>query len=128
MLREINAVKQDPGEGPKRWFSDPEMDLFVWWDPSGGIRKFQLACKATADEKGGGPERALTWTASGGFLRHLVDDGEGKPARYKAAPILVPAESFPIAELVETFMERARHLEPGIRDFVVARLDELRSA
>ncbi len=127
MLREIGAAKQDSSGSRKQWFSDPAMDLFVWREPSGDIRKFQLACKGGIDAEGEGPEQALTWSASGGFTRNLVDDGEQEPARYKASPILVPAGRFPVDDLIEMFVDRARDIEPFVRGFVFARLHDLQA-
>lgn len=122
MLREITAVRQDPEWTTKQWFRDDVLDLFVWRGSSGGIEKFQLACR-DADT-----EHALTWTAAGGFLRHRVDDGEQRPDRHKATPILIPESRFPLELVAAAFHERAGRLDPGVRAFVAAKLEELQAA
>ncbi|MGA8261634.1 MAG: hypothetical protein WB783_15590 [Arenicellales bacterium] len=127
MLREISGVRQEPGRAVKQWFSDEAMDLFVWRDSQGGVEKFQLAFKV-AGEEGAGRERALTWSAATGFLQHRVDDGEQRPDRYKATPILVPSVDAPPEDLSSTFIDRSAELDPDVRVFVAGKLDELRAS
>lgn len=122
MLSEITAVKQDPEWAVKQWFKDEVMDLFVWRGPGRRIEKFQLSCRT------GDGEYAVTWSTGAGFLRHRVDDGEQRPARYKATPILVPARSFPLDRVTDEFKGRAGRLDPEIRELVAARLVELPAA
>lgn len=124
MLREISAVRQVPGTRLKQWFTDDVLDLFVWRDAQGHIEKFQLTCKVGV-EAGVGRERALTWSARDGFAQHRVDDGEQRPDRYKATPILIPSAHAPLRELAGAFSERADALDPDIRELVSRRLDEL---
>lgn len=126
MLREIKAVKQEPGRARKQWFSDEVMDLFVWRGGDGKVEKFQLVARIAGGE-GASRERALTWSEAAGFHRHLVDDGERRPDRYKATPILIPTKDLPLLELSQVFGERAGNLDSYIRGFVADKLDELRS-
>jgi hypothetical protein len=113
MLREIQA-RQLPGEPPRRWFTSPDIDLFVWLGADGAPTGFQLCYDKQRRE------HALTWTQAAGFTHMGVDGGESRPGRYKGTPILVAngaidfdaileqlrsqasAIPFPFLELVET--------------------------
>ena len=57
MLVEIEKVRQIPGEDFRRWFTDANTDLIIWYDsPEGGrITGFQLCF----DKKS--VQRCLTW-------------------------------------------------------------------
>ena len=83
MLREISKVRQLPGQSRRRWFTDPHMDLTVWLDEADGIVGFEL----TYDKPRA--ERAVTWRERSGVSHQGVDDGEGRPGKYKQTPILV---------------------------------------
>lgn len=118
MLREITAIRPDPGHASKQWFTDDAMDLFVWRNSAGDIQKFQLACKEGVDE------HALTWTGAGGITFHVVDDGERRTGRHKATPILLPARPVPLEKTTRSFLRRAEQLDPALRDFIQSRLEE----
>jgi len=82
MLREI-AAKQLSGEPSRRWFTSPDIDLYVWLGDDGSPTGFQLCY----DKQG--REHALTWTEANGYSHMAVDGGESRPGRYKGTPILV---------------------------------------
>lgn len=71
MLGEIEGVRQVPDEGPRRWFSDGDMDLIVWYGPGGEeISGFQLCY----DKKS--VQRCLTWQrGEGGGSSSFSADG-----------------------------------------------------
>ncbi|HKJ86628.1 MAG TPA: hypothetical protein VKA06_11165 [Spirochaetia bacterium] len=119
MLREWKGVRQRPEEGPRRWFTDDDMDLIVWYDKAGGnIRGFQLCYgKQTS-------QHAVTWLADGSTYSHArIDDGEEIGGiGLKQTPILVEDGRFDPVGLADRFRERAEMVEAGIRDLVVARL------
>jgi len=117
MLMELPAVRQVPGEGTRRWFTDGEFDLIVWYDEGGtGITGFQLCY-----DRHGRP-RAYTWTAATGRAHHAIDDGEESPAGGKATPILVADGAFDAAGVLPRLQVAAATLPADIRDFVLARL------
>ena len=116
MLREIRNPRQIPNERPRRWYADESMDLVVWLDDDGAVGGFQL----TYDNAG--VECALTWAPRSGFRHDSVDDGEGRPGRYKAAPILVPYGDFDAQGVAERFKQRAAGIDPGVSGFVYAKL------
>jgi len=116
MLKEITNVRQIEGEPLRRWFSDPQLDLFVWYDEHGDILRFQLCY-----DKGAG-ERALTWCRDNGFSHHGVDDGEGGIYEMKGTPILV-ADGVPDSvRIAGLFREHGRKLEHDLYEFVFARI------
>ena len=118
MLRELANVRQVEGEPRRRWFSDERLDLVVWQDPGGEIIGFQLCY----DKQRG--EHALTWMAGLGFSHERVDNGENRPGRYKAAPILVEDGTFNMEEVAPDFLAHSESLEKGLRDFIYKKLLE----
>jgi hypothetical protein len=117
-LKESRRVRQIPGESRRRWFSSSEMDLAVWVDDRGEINGFELCYdKAKA-------ERALRWKRGSGFLHERVDDGEGRPGRHKATPVLVPDGVFDAKKISRLFAAASRDIDQTIADFVYRRLLE----
>jgi hypothetical protein len=112
-LREWKGVRQRPEEGRRRWFTDEDMDLIVWYSRDGSIRGFQL-CYAKQ-----GDQHAITWLSDGGYSHARVDDGEaGRAIGIKRTPILVE-DGVPDADrILSVFDERARHVDPPIRNLV----------
>ncbi len=89
MLTEIDAVRQYPGERKRRWFTSPEMDLFVWMGRGQAPVKFQLCYDKDQNEK------ALTWSKAGGYTHENVDPGEPVGLGYKKAAVLVSIQPAP---------------------------------
>ena len=85
MLSEIKKTRQEEGEPYRRWFTDEDHDLIVWYDAEGKILGFQLCYEL------GPNERALTWIRGKGYAHNRVDDGETGFFMHKMSPILVPA-------------------------------------
>ena len=109
-------MRQIPGEGTRRWFSDAEFDLIVWYkgdEPDG----FQLCYDLS------GYPRVYTWKKSAGAAHHGIDDGE-RPAGYKATPVLVADGLFDASKVLPLFIESSRSLPFGIRMFVLLHLPE----
>lgn len=116
MLREISNPRQIPGEARRRWFTDAEMDLTVWLDDESAIAGFQL-CYGK-----GRKEQALTWRRASGFAHHAVDDGEARPGRYKATPILIADGSVSLEALAARFEAASVDIDQVVARFVLARL------
>lgn len=116
MLREVNNPRQIPGEQPRRWFSDDDMDLVVWLGEDESIQGFQLAYDKARSE------HALTWRNGSGFQHNRIDDGEGQPGHYKATPILVPDGKFSALELANRFKESALRIDQRVSQFVFLKL------
>lgn len=117
MLREWKGVRQRPEEGRRRWFTDEDMDLIVWYNDRDEIRGFQLCYAKQSDQ------HALTWLDDGSYTHHRVDDGEsGRAIGIKETPILVQDGLVDTAALVRRFDRQARQVEPAIRSLVEEKL------
>jgi len=116
MLKESRQVKQVPGERRRRWFSDESMDLTVWFDDQDRIAAFELCYDK------GRNERALRWRQGLGFVHERVDDGEGRPGRHKASPVLVPDGRFDVKRISRQFEENSREIDARIAVFVTSAL------
>jgi hypothetical protein len=94
------------------------MDLVVWLCDDNSIAGFQLPYDQTRSE------HALTWKYRSGFRHDSVDDGEGRPGKYKATPILTPDGIFPAPVIAERFKQRATGIDEAISNFVHTKLLE----
>ncbi len=112
MLQEWKDVRQRPEEGPRRWWTDTEMDLIVWFDRT-EPREFQLCFDKSGDQ------RALVWRPSGGLSLMGVDDGEGRPGTYKASAILSASGETDIDAVAARFRGASTAIEPVVRDHVL---------
>ncbi len=118
MLKEILDVRQVPGDARRRMFFSEDLDLTVWFDHRGGILGFELCYDK------GKNERAVRWNREQGFLHQKVDDGESRPGRHKATPILVPDGVFPVKKISRLVHENSRDIDQSIADFVYRKLLE----
>ena len=116
MLSEVAAL-HSTREPRRRWFSDDDFDLVVWFSDSGGIVGFQLCYDKL------GVERALIWSNSGECGHFRVDNGESTPLK-NLTPILMPDGAFSKDRITTAFLQVSNNLEPAIQSFVVARLQE----
>jgi hypothetical protein len=116
MLVENRDVRQVPGEGTRRWFSDDYFDLILWYE-RGLIIGFQLCYDKEARE------RALTWHRPGRYLHTRVDDGEA-PLTFKMSPVLAQDGEFDTELVAEKFRLAGACLEPEVARLV---LDALRA-
>jgi len=106
VLTEIKNARQDPG-GFRRCFFSDDMDLYLWYDRRGGkLFGFQLCYDKRA------VQHAITWREELGATHNKVDDGESRPGRYKAAPILVADGLFERDRVAAAFRREAG-IEPG---------------
>ena len=117
-LREISGVRTDPGEAPRRWFVGDDLDLILWEDDGGRVRRFQLAYDR------GPRERLVEWVRGRGVAFHRVDTGEVHPLKPKATPILLPDDAPPPADLAGRFRAAAAGLQGHLREAVLEVLDE----
>ena len=120
MLHELKKVSQpQKTPGYRRWFSDDDMELVVWYSLAGVIRGFQLCYDRD------GHERAFTWHVDAGMVHTAVDRGDDSPLR-NDAPILVP-DGIPGTDLaLAQFKERAQGLDPEIVALVTRKLEAFR--
>ena len=118
MLREILNVRQIPNDPRRRWFSSEHYDLIVWYSNLDSPTGFQLCYNVGEDEK------ALTWQAPATFSHMGVDDGEGRPLRYKGTPILVVDGEFDAPSVINLFREESKNLPQDIKDLIVSKLTQ----
>ncbi len=116
MLREIKQTSQKPGEPRKRWFSSPEMDLFVWFDDTDEIVSYQLAYNKPHAEK------VLSWKRGKGFDHLGVDEG-ARPGRHPASPLLVKAGELAPSQIISLLERAANELDPAIRQFIICGIE-----
>lgn len=112
MLFEILHVRQIPGEYYRRWFSDENLDLIIWYSMKKEIVGFQLCYKSGIDEK------ALTWFIDRGYSHHKIDDGEYHPSCFKMTPILIRDENFDNKNILNQFTKACKEIDYEIADFV----------
>jgi hypothetical protein len=122
MIHEVHETRQVPGEGFRRWFTDSDFDLIVWYggrDASAPVEGFQL-CYDKQDS-----ERALTWRSGLGFSHEKVDDGEsGRSVQSKMTPILVPDGIFDAAAVARRLGAHTAEMDPKVARFVLRTLSE----
>jgi hypothetical protein len=116
MLREIGHTKGIPGQGPRRWFNDEYLDLFVWYDAGGRILGFQLCF-----DKNTHAERALTYTEAAGYTFDQVAT-EASVCDLGSA-VLVRAAEFSGLRLIEQLGALGQALEPALYEYLREKLE-----
>jgi hypothetical protein len=116
MLREISGVRQDDPAVRRRWFQDDYFDLYVWTDPQGELRAFQLAYER------GRREKALSWDRARGYSHRVVDRGDESPFSQMTPLLCADAGRFPKYRVISQFDSRAAGLAPPLRHEIRARL------
>jgi len=117
MLREIKGTVQKRGEPKKRWFTNSNIDLFIWLNEDDEIVSYQLTYSKPNDEK------ALTWSEEHGFSHLRVDDG-ARPSKHPASPLLVEDGVFNPSKIKSMLKENSGELEPSIESFIVSGIEE----
>jgi hypothetical protein len=117
MLREIRNPRQIEGEPRRRWFDAQDMDLILWYGDDGQPMGFQLSYTDP-----GGVKKLLTWYTGRGYSHSSIDEGEGRPFRYKMSPIEVPDGVMNLSYVVDLFTHQSRELESSIRILILERL------
>jgi len=117
MLHEQRNVRQVPGDHFRRWFSDENLEIVVWYEESGAIFGFQI-CYDPRERP-----RALTWTQKRGFSHAAIDGGEDKPTSNRT-PMLSPSHDYDAAKLRDAFQSASGGLPAHERTFIEAKLTE----
>ena len=113
MLKEVENVKQEVRGRLRRWFTNSEFDLIVWYSAQNALNGFQLCYRDGREQK------ALTWRSGEGFSHQRIDDGEGGLFRYKMTPVLVSECAFPAEQVLSEFIERSKKIDQQVTRFVV---------
>ena len=109
---EIENVRQIPGEPFRRWFSSGEFDLVLHCAAGGGFVGFQLCYDKPHRE------RAIVYGDADGFRHMAVDDGEQRPGKYKASPILTADGAFDASRIYRHFFAVSEGLPTDVADYV----------
>jgi hypothetical protein len=116
MLLEIKHVRQIPGEGYRRWFSDDYFDLYLWYNHD-TIDGFQLCYNKNVKE------HSITWQKGKGFLHNKIDDGETQPQDNKT-PILIDDGTFDNKSVADRFIAESKDIDKDVSRFVYDKLLE----
>ncbi len=119
MLKEHKHTKQNNGHKFRRWFSDEEFDLIVWFENNKEIHGFQLCYDKNTIE------HSLTWINGEGYNHQKVDTGECHPLSPKMSPIMVPDGSFNITSVLERFTTESKEIDSVIVIFIRDKLQNL---
>jgi len=117
MLYEIQNPRQIDNEGTRRWFTDSDADLIVWYDDEGKLVGFQFCYDKNRKE------RCITWKSSGSYTHTGVDDGEVYGMN-KKSPVLVSDGAFDKWSVSGIFRDISGEIDPRISSFVYRKLVE----
>ena len=117
MLREISFYKSDIKYRKKRWFTDSDMDLFVWFRKNLPTR-FQLSYIKY------GRGHAIHWSSESGFKHSLVDLSQAKAGKHGLPDEYDIDHSVNVPSLARSFLVASAEIEPSLVDFIYARLLE----
>ena len=117
MLLEPKVSRLHDGALRRRWFTDEQMDLYLWFDAAGELVRLQLCYdKLTL-------ERVLHWRQGEGYRHDAIDDGEGVPGKARS-PILVMDGPCDVEALLARFRDASLKLDDATFDLVYRRLVE----
>lgn len=116
MFTEISNVRQIKGEPRRRWFTDRDLELIVWFGEHDRIVGFQLCYQKDKEPK------ALTWLEDEGFLHTGIDEGDGGWRGPKSTPILIRDGVFDKENVEKRFTSSSKTLPKEIADFVLLKI------
>ena len=114
---EVRHVRQIPGERERRWFSSAEFELFVQSAEGGGYSGFQLYYDKSHNQ------HAIVFSVEAGFRHMRVDDGEQRPGKYKASPVLLVNGALDLARVYSAFIQAGESLPDDVKRFVTRTLE-----
>lgn len=117
-MKEYRNVRQISGEAQRRWFYSDEFDLIVWLADDQRITGFEL-CYDKRDF-----EKSISWRDETGFRHMAVDNGEHRPGKHKATPILVQDGLFDASRVYSDFRAVSHTLPEEIAGFVLNALKQ----
>jgi hypothetical protein len=112
-VKERINVRQIPGESKRRWFSSEDFDLIVWLADDQSFNGFELCYDKHRKE------HSISWRDGAGFCHMAIDDGEQRPGKHKATPVLVPDGHFDAKRVCAAFSEISPLLPADIAGYVL---------
>ena len=116
MLQEIASTHRTNQVKPKRWFTDSNMDLFVWFKNQRPVC-FQLGYKKDQQEY------AINWHIKTGYKHNLIKP-ELRHIKYRKSSIHSSECKFDAAFTARAFLQASNLIEASLADFIFARLVE----
>jgi len=116
MLREIASTCRKNNRKFKRWFTDANMELFVWFKDQTPVC-FQLSYDKLS------LERSISWHVEAGFTHSMVKP-ESRHAKQWISPNHSPDDDFDAAITARQFLVASDNIEAPLADFIFARLIE----
>ena len=119
MLKEIERCRQIENEPSRRWFTNKDFDLIVWYTNEWTIYGFQLCYDKLTSE------RAITWIKDKGYTHKKVDTGEMYGRRPDSfTPILISDGVFEVGEVSRRFKKISGKIDSDISEFVLSLLSK----
>ncbi len=116
MLKEITNLNDTSDNLKRRWFTDNDLDLYVWQDHNGTIMQFQFSYNKPQDE------RIVKWSNNVGLSHYKVESGDPDPYKADTSAILVGEAHLDIDEVQKIFVRAAGKLDQDLYLFILSRL------
>lgn len=112
MLSEYTRVRQEPGAGSRRWWTDGETELIAWYDADNTLTGYQFIYPE------GDRQCAATWRSASGLHFARLDAGSSGPY-HSLTPILDQRPYTPGVSIRHAFLRSAENLDPELRGFIL---------
>ena len=116
MLQEIATAHRNNQYKTKRWFTDSNMNLFVWFKDQVPIC-FQLNYKKSQREY------SINWHTKTGYTHNQIKP-ELRHIKYRTSSIHSTECKFNVAFTAREFLQASDYIEASLADFIFARLIE----
>lgn len=121
MLIENTQVSQEKdSSGYRRWFTDKDLDLIVWYANDNEIDGFQLCYDKTESE------HSITWLKDKGYSHNKIDTGESVPGEFRT-PILVADGMMPLEKILKDFESKCEKIDYKLAKFILDKLKNMPS-
>lgn len=122
MLKEISRFRHYAGHVNRRWFSDSDMDLYIWFNREVPVR-FHLTYNKQVRS------RSISWNTETGFERMRLAQIEVVALAMGVSQFLDPrfstdSQDTPGSVLARRFLHASEQIAPWLADFIYARLLE----
>lgn len=117
MLHEISTIKHKSYSQLRRWFSDKDMDLFVWF-----VRHVPVGFQLSYDKQT--LEKSVYWDGENGFQHYAINLGEFDSNEQNMPPLRLSDDNIDIFTIARNFLNNCDHINTSLADFIYARLLE----